>query len=106
MSEARQTDFFIEEDTAPLGRNRLRTGIIGSKYPIAEMAIGSAFNIVVTGKRDALQKRSYLLALAKSRDVKISTSFFPDGYDGGEEPVLRVRKDGLRAAAVAAEEEE
>ena len=100
MSIAEQNEFVVETNTPPLGRNVPRIGIVGSKYPIAEMPVGSAFNIPVVDKRDALQKRSYLLALAKSREVKISTSFFPDGYDGDDQPVLRVRKNAeLRAAA-------
>jgi hypothetical protein len=105
MNSAEHTVFAIENNTLPLGRNAPRIGIVGSKYPIAEINIGDAFNIPVKDKRDALQKRSYLLALAKSREVKISTSFFPEGYGDDSQPVLRVRKDGLRASAAGDEEE-
>jgi hypothetical protein len=47
MNSAEHTVFAIENNTLPLGRNAPRIGIVGSKYPIAEINIGDAFNIPV-----------------------------------------------------------
>jgi hypothetical protein len=91
------TKFTIETGVAIPARQSFPRGARGSMYPLETMKEGQSFAIPVKDKKEADQKRSYLSSLAKSRDTKAVTRYFPD------EGVVRCWHGGPRAVEAAAE---
>ncbi len=74
--------FPIRDDVPIPKRTYAPRGARGSIYPLENTVEGQSFPVLVADAKKAVQKRSYLSALGKSRGIKIKTVFYPEGEPG------------------------